>query len=122
MANVDELLETETSLERRCDPGVVDLVIRADVAADMRQYEINGINIAAKDAAERLDTERRKQHDEKLSADLIQFHQNIVATDHDLEARIAASRVLPPQRDDSRELVWYRRLEGRTLGELADAY
>lgn len=120
--HLDELLATGASLDSRSDAGVVDALVTADVNQHLAKFNIGGIDVAPADAAARVRAELERRHDELLAADLWQFTRDLDATERSLEQRIADSRRPPKTENDLRELVLYRRFEGRTLADVVKAY
>jgi hypothetical protein len=119
---VDELMFAALNVDRRSDPEIVRIKIDADVKQHLEQFRIGDIDVAPADAARKVRVEFERRHDEQLAADLRQLDADYQATEAALERRLEQSRQPPSKQDDMRELVLYRRWEGRTLIDVARAY
>lgn len=120
--HVDELMSGAISLDGRSDPGVVAILIRDDVRAHLKQFNLGGIDITPEDAERKVRGELEQRHDEQLAADLLTWDRDARATERALEETVAASRRPPAIQNDAHELVLYRRWEGRTLPDVVKAY
>jgi hypothetical protein len=119
---VDELVSDALSVDRRSDPEIVRIVIDGDVTKHLAQFRIGDIDVAPADAEAKVRAEFERRHDEQLVADLRKLDADYRATEAALERRLEQSRQAPAKQDDLRELVLYRRWEGRTLIDVARAY
>lgn len=119
---VDELMAASLNLDSRSDPGVAEISITGDVRRRLSKFDLAGIDVSPAGAAAKIRAELETRHDEQLAADLLTFERDMHATEAALEGRIAASRQPPKTENDLRELLIYRRFEGRSLADVARSY
>lgn len=120
--HADELLAEAARLDRRADHEVVRIAVDADVAEHMRKFRVADVDLAPADAEAKIRATLDARFDDELARDVRQFGADFAATVADLERRVADSRQAPKVDNDLRELVLYRRFEGRTLADVARAY
>jgi hypothetical protein len=122
----DQLLEQYIHLSRATDHDVVKVSLDADVSMAMRKYEVSGIDLAPRDAAEKLRTEFERRHDETITSELLAHLADVEARERELDGLIEASRRAPTPKvgveATMSELLWRERLRGLTLSEALAAY
>lgn len=120
--HVDELLHTRVKLENQGSSTSIEVNLGKATDEALKKFRIDGLDIAPKDARQRIGKQLAAAYDQELRQGLLQFDADWKATRAALEKKIADSRKAPAAINDAREVVLLRRWEGRTMAQLAAAY
>jgi hypothetical protein len=92
------------------------------VSSHLAKFNLDGVDLAPKDARERAQAIFDQRYDEQLAADLRKLDADEQATEAGLVATLEASMAPPKTRDDTHALLLLRMFEGQTFDDLLAAY
>lgn len=120
--HVDALLHTRVLLESQGSVNSIEVTLSKATDEALKKFRIDGLDIAPKDARQRIGHQLATQYDQDLKQRLLQWDADWKATRAALEKKVADSRKAPAAVNDAREVLLLRRWEGRSLAQLAAAY
>jgi hypothetical protein len=120
--HVDHLMTELIRADRTLDPEAARTNIESDARRSLERYQVAGVDIVPAAILDKVAAEYAERYDGKTAENVLELEASIRATDAALELQIGKSRLAPPVQNDLRELVWYRRLEGRSLADVVRAY